>query len=43
MADVGEGSLVGAGAVVTERVAPHVVVAGNPAKYIKDLKISEDR
>lgn len=31
---VGEGALVAAGSVVTRSVAPHTVVAGNPAKYI---------
>lgn len=41
MADVGKGSLVGAGAVVTKSVASYVVVAGNPAKHIKDLKVTE--
>jgi acetyltransferase-like isoleucine patch superfamily enzyme len=32
---VGEGALVGAGSVVTKDVAPHTIVAGNPAKQIK--------
>ena len=31
---VGEGALVAAGSVVTKSVAPHTVVAGNPARYI---------
>ena len=31
---IGEGALVAAGSVVTKSVAPHTVVAGNPAKYI---------
>jgi putative colanic acid biosynthesis acetyltransferase WcaF len=37
---VGEGAVVGARAVVTKDVAPWTVVAGNPAKFIKnrDLK-----
>ncbi len=31
---IGEGALVGAGSIVTKSVAPHTVVAGNPARYI---------
>ena len=34
---IGEGSIVGAGAVVTKDVPPHSVVAGNPARVIKKL------
>ena len=34
---IGEGALVGAGSVVTKDVAPNTIVAGNPAKYIKDM------
>jgi len=35
---VGEGAVVAAGAVVTKNVEPYTVVAGNPAKVIKNLK-----
>jgi acetyltransferase-like isoleucine patch superfamily enzyme len=36
MADVGDGSTVGAGSVVTRPVPPGVVAVGNPARVIKD-------
>lgn len=32
---IGEGALVGAGAVVTKDVEPYTIVAGNPARSIK--------
>ena len=34
---IGEGAVVGAGSVVTKDVAPYTVVAGNPAKFIKNI------
>lgn len=34
---IGEGSIVAAGAVVTKDALPHVVVAGVPAKVIKNV------
>ena len=35
---IGVGAIVGAGSVVTHDVAPHTIVAGNPAKLIRTLK-----
>ena len=37
---VGDRSVVGAGAVVTKDVPPDVVVAGNPARVVKHLRVS---
>lgn len=34
---IGDGAVVGAGAVVSRDVAPYTVVAGNPARKIKDI------
>ena len=31
---IGEGSLVAAGSVVTKSIPPHIVVGGNPAKFL---------
>ena len=36
--NVGAGSLVGTGAVVSTRVRPGVVVAGNPARFVRRLR-----
>jgi acetyltransferase-like isoleucine patch superfamily enzyme len=38
---IGEGSVVGARAVVVENVPPHAVVAGNPARVIRQLEPKE--
>lgn len=37
-ANIGEGAIVGAAAVVDFHVPPHTVVAGNPARIVKQLK-----
>ena len=34
---IGDNSIVGAGSIVTKDVAPDTIVAGNPAKFIKNL------
>lgn len=34
---IGEGAVVAAGSVVTKDVAPYTLVAGNPARFIKEL------
>lgn len=34
---VGENAIVGAGSVVTKDVAPNTIVAGNPAKFIREI------
>lgn len=39
---IGEGAVVAAGAIVTKDVAPHTVVAGVPARYVKDVDAKTD-
>lgn len=34
---IGENAIVGAGSVVTKDVPPKVIVAGNPARYLRDV------
>jgi acetyltransferase-like isoleucine patch superfamily enzyme len=36
---IGKNSIVGAGSVVTKDILKNIIVAGNPAKKIKDIKI----
>jgi len=38
---IGEGAIVGAGSVVTKNVAPHTVVAGNPARVLKKVPVKK--
>ena len=38
---IGKNSIVGAGSVVTKDVEPNTIVAGNPAKFIKNIPIND--
>ena len=38
---IGEGAIVGAGSVVTKDVPPYTIVAGNPARVIREIPINE--
>ena len=38
---VGYGSIVGANSVVTQDVSPYTVVGGNPAKFIKEIRLKK--
>jgi galactoside O-acetyltransferase len=38
---IGEGAVVGAGSVVTKDVPPYTIVAGNPAKIIREIPLDE--
>jgi virginiamycin A acetyltransferase len=40
-ADIGEGSMVGAGSVITTNVKPRIIVTGNPARFVKNLENNE--
>jgi virginiamycin A acetyltransferase len=42
MADVGRAAMVAAGSVASSRVPPGVVVAGNPARFVRRLIADED-
>jgi virginiamycin A acetyltransferase len=41
MADIGTGSVVGAGSVVTDRVEPSSIVGGNPARILRMRQVNE--
>jgi len=41
MADIGQGSMIGAGSVVTSKIKPHILVAGNPARFVKNINKTE--
>src|SRR5256712_2733490 len=39
---IGEGAIVGAGSVVTRDVPPNVIVAGNPAKLLRAIRLEAE-
>jgi acetyltransferase-like isoleucine patch superfamily enzyme len=38
---IGKGAIVGAGSVVTKNVPPYTIVAGNPARVIREIPLDE--
>ena len=40
-ADIAEGSMIGAGSVITTNVKSHIIVTGNPARFVKNLDTNE--
>lgn len=38
---IGEGAIIGAGSVVTKDVPPYTIVAGNPARIIREIPLDE--
>ena len=41
MADVGEGSMVGAGSLVNTNIRENIIVAGNPARFVRKLDVDD--
>ena len=39
---IGDNSIVGAGSVVTKDVPANIIVAGNPAKFIKNIELNKE-
>ena len=40
---IGRGAVIGAGSIVTKDVPPLTIYAGNPAKFIKDVEITDEQ
>ena len=40
-ADIGESSMVGAGSVITSNIKSKIMVAGNPARFVKKLDVEQ--
>lgn len=40
-ANIGEGCMIGAGSVITTDVKPHIIITGNPARFVRNLEIDE--
>jgi galactoside O-acetyltransferase len=38
---IGEGAIIGAGSLVAKDVAPYTIVAGNPARFIREVSLDE--
>ncbi len=39
---IGDGAVIGAGAIVTKDIEPYTIVAGNPAHKIKEIQIENN-
>lgn len=42
-ADVGESCMIGAGSVVSSNIKPNIMVAGNPARFVKKLEFGNKK